>query len=89
MREQLIKNIEELLEKRDPEEIKSTIAISVIDLFIDAIDEMIRDEIEHVNKALNNEDSEPDIRQASLCYEALSTYSGLKSSLSESKKETV
>ena len=89
MREQLIKDIEELLNRGDLEELKSTLAISVIDLFIDAIDEMIEDEVEHVNKALNNENNKPDIRQASLCYEALAAYSGLKSSLSEPEEEIV
>jgi hypothetical protein len=88
VREQLIKNIEELLNKGNPEELKSTLTISVIDLFIEAINEMIKEEVDHINKALSSEDNQPDIRQASLCYEAMAAYSVLKDSLSEPKEKT-
>jgi hypothetical protein len=89
MREKLIKRIEEILDRKDHEELKSTLAISVIDLFIESIDEMIKDEVDHINKALSNEDNQPNIRQASLCYEAMAAYAGIKNSLAEPKEETI
>ena len=88
MREQLIKNIEELLNRKDPEELKSTLVISVIDLFIEVLDELIKEEVKHVNSALTEKENQPDIRQASLCYEAMGAYISLKESLSEPKEET-
>jgi hypothetical protein len=89
VREQLIKNIEELLNRGNPEELKSTLTISVIDLFIEALDELIKEEVKHVNNALNEKENQPNIRQASLCYEAMGAYATLKESLSEPEEETV
>ena len=89
MREQLIKDIEELLNRGDLEELKSTLAISVLDLFIETLDELIKEEIKHVNDALNEKENHPNIRKASLCYEAMGAYISLKESLSEPEEETV
>jgi hypothetical protein len=89
VREKLIKEIEEILNRKDPEELKSTLAISVIDLFIEAVDELIKEEIKHVNDALNEKENQPNIRKASLCYEAMGTYISLKESLSEPEEENI
>jgi hypothetical protein len=83
MREELIKSIEEKLND-DSETEKSVL---IVDVFLEMLSELIADEIIHIkNTVSEEEESVPDIRKASLCYEALSTYIFLKDSLSEEKE---
>ena len=85
MREELIKSIEEKLND-DSETEKSVL---IVDVFLEMLNELIADEIIHIKNTISEEEDMPDIRKASLCYEALSTYIFLKDSLSEPKEETV
>jgi hypothetical protein len=85
MREELIKSIEEKLND-DSETEKSVL---IVDVFLEMLSELIADEIIHIKNTVSEEENLPDIRKASLCYEALSTYIFLKDSLSEPKEDIV